>query len=51
MPATGMQKPGNPTKEKNRRIQKGILELTLEQLHKLYNENHVPPLADSSGWE
>jgi uncharacterized protein (DUF4213/DUF364 family) len=43
MPGTGMSKPENPTREKKRRIQKNILELTLERLQKLYEESPVRP--------
>jgi uncharacterized protein (DUF4213/DUF364 family) len=38
-----MSKPENPTREKNRRVQKNILELTLKRLQKLYEESPVRP--------
>jgi uncharacterized protein (DUF4213/DUF364 family) len=41
MPDTGMPKLKNPTREKNRRVQKNTLELTLEQLQKLYEESQI----------
>jgi uncharacterized protein len=55
MPGTGMSKPENPPKEKNRRVQKNILELTLERLQKLYEESLIRPgrlmrLAIKPGW-
>lgn len=55
MPGTGMSKPENPPREKNRRVQKNILELTLERLQKLYEESPVRPgslsrLALKSYW-
>ena len=43
MPDPGMVKPENPTRERNRRVQKNILELTLERLQKLYEESPVRP--------
>ncbi len=42
MPDTGLPKSENPIREKNRRSQKNILELTLELLHKLYDEHQIP---------
>ena len=50
-----MSKPENPPREKNRRVQKNILELTLERLQKLYEESPVRPgrlirLAIKSHW-
>jgi uncharacterized protein (DUF4213/DUF364 family) len=55
MPGTGMSKSENPPREKNRRIPKNILELTLERLQKLYEESPVRPgrlsrLALKSHW-
>ena len=43
MPLTGIPNRENPTREKNRRAQKNILELTLEQLEKLYQESLIRP--------
>jgi uncharacterized protein (DUF4213/DUF364 family) len=43
MPDTGITQPENPTRKKNRRFQKNILELTLERLIKLYDENQICP--------
>ncbi len=44
MPATGIPKTRQHSdREKYRRVQKNILELTLEQLHKLYKDNPVRP--------
>src|SRR5665647_56685 len=43
MPDIGMPKHKNPTREKNRRVQKNTLELTLERLQKLYEESRVIP--------
>jgi uncharacterized protein (DUF4213/DUF364 family) len=43
MPDSGIQKPENLTREKNRRVQKNILELTLERLQKLYEESLIRP--------
>jgi len=41
MPDTGISRPEIVNPEKNRRIQKSILEHTVERLLKLYNENSV----------
>jgi len=43
MPDTGIVKPETLTREKYRRVQKNILELTLERLQKLYTESPVRP--------
>ncbi|MDD1692279.1 MAG: hypothetical protein LUQ05_03720 [Methanoregula sp.] len=43
MPNPGISKPENPPREKNRRVQKNILELTLERLQKLYEDSPVRP--------
>ena len=43
MPDTGIGQPENPTRRKNRRIQKNFLELTLERLQELYDESQVCP--------
>ena len=43
MPDTGMPDLINQPREKNRRVQKNTLELTLERLQKLYKESHVRP--------
>jgi uncharacterized protein (DUF4213/DUF364 family) len=43
MPATGMPKTDSLTRERYRRVQKNILELTLEQLQSLFKNNPVQP--------
>jgi uncharacterized protein (DUF4213/DUF364 family) len=43
VPDTELPTPKIPTREKNRRVQKNTLELTLERLQKLYDDATVPP--------
>ena len=43
MPDTGVGQPENPTRRRNRHVQKNILELTLERLQELYDESQICP--------